>query len=113
MSEGWPTRRKRLAKAATFFAAIVLFLVTFFAVTLYKPGAHTVGDLKRLEKGMTPIQVRAVLGEPDIISRSSSDTSLADELWTYTLLRSHWSVTKEDYQLKFFQGRLDIWWKVK
>ncbi len=113
MGEGWPTRKKRFTLAAAFFAGVAAFLAAFAVAALYRPGAITAHDLSRLKQGMTRDEVRAILGEPTIPVRATMTGSDREEVWIYALPYSHWSVTKADYQLKFFDGRLDTWWKVK
>jgi hypothetical protein len=97
----------------TFFAAIMAFVLAFAVVLLYKPGAPTAGDLERLQRGMTPEEVVAVLGEPRMSVRGTMIGAEREQLWTYMLTESRWGVVREEYQLKFFDGRLDSWWKVK
>ncbi len=113
MGEGWPTKRKRFLMNATFFVALVAFILTLAVVMLYKPGQPTAGDMKRLEQGMTPGEVIALLGEPRIATRATVTAGDKEEVWTYALPETHWGLVKEDYQLKFFEGRLDSWYKIK
>jgi len=91
----------------------LVFAVTFAMVLIFKPTAHTAGELSQLQKGMTPAEVRQILGEPKISQGSVITPNAAEETWTYSLPASRWSVTTEEYQLKFYEGTLDSWWKVK
>ena len=72
MGEGWPSRRKYVTMNVTFFAALAAFGLTVAVVLLYHSGAHTAGDLAKLQKGMTPQEVTAVLGEPRMSVRSAA-----------------------------------------
>jgi len=113
MGEGWPSKKKRLALNLTWFAAMAAFGATLAVVLLYEPDAVTAGDLERLTKGMAFHEVRAVLGEPDISLRPSVVPGDPHDVWTYSLPASRWSVTEADYQLKFYDGQLDSWYKLK
>jgi hypothetical protein len=113
MSEGWPTKKKRLAMNLTWFVAIAVFAGTIALVVLYNPRAVTTGDLQRLERGMTESEVRAILGEPTLNTRARVVRDDPETVWTYTLAPSHWSVTKVDYAVKFYNGKLDSWYELK
>ena len=110
MGEGWPSRRKYISMNVTFFAAIAAFALVFIAVMLYKPGEATVADLERLEAGMTPDEVQAILGEPKISVQNQVVPGNPEETWTYYLAKSRWSVKRQTWQLKFYHGQLDSWW---
>lgn len=112
MGEGWPTRRKYVGMNLVWFAAILAFGATLAVVLLYKPGAVSARDLARLEKGMTQPEVIAILGEPKVSVRAAVVRDDPEEVWTYSLPPSRWSVTELDWQLKFYQGELDSWWRV-
>ncbi len=94
------------------FAAIAAFAATLAVVLLYKPKSVTAADLSRLAKGMTREEVVVVLGEPNLNLRATLVRDDPEEVWTYSLPASHWGVTKSEYQVKFYQGHLDSWWKV-
>ena len=113
MGEGWPTRRKYITMNVTYFAALAVFILAFAVVMIYKPGRPTAGDLERLQKGTTPAAVATVLGEPYITLGETTQSGSYEETWTYHLPASHWSVTRQTYQLKFFDGQFDSWWKVQ
>ena len=113
MGEGWPTRRERVTMGAAVFAGIAVFILVFAVIALYKPSAHTAGDLARLTPGMTMQEVKALLGDPHIEVRATMTPGDEEDVWTYALPAAHWSVTKADYQVKFYKGRFDMWWKIK
>lgn len=113
MGEGWPSKRKYITMNVTFFVALAAFAMTFAVVMIYKPNIPVVGDLDRLEKGMTRLQVTQILGPPDMSVSSTMGTGDEDLVWTYALHASHWSVTKTHYQVRFYEGKLDSWYKVK
>ena len=113
MGEGWPSRRKYISMNVTFFAALVAFAATFAVVMLFKPGSPTAADLSRIQKGMTPAEVRAILGEPKSSLRQTLTPGDPEETWTYSLPASHWSVVNDEYQMKFYQGKFDSWWKIE
>jgi len=113
MGEGWPSRRKYISMNVTFFAAIGAFIIAFAIVMLYRPGQPTAADLSRLAPGMTPAEVTAILGEPKMTLESKITAEKTEATWTYDLPASKWSVVTQSYQLKFYEGKLDSWWKVK
>ncbi len=113
MGEGWPSKRKRMAMNLLWFAAIAAFGATLAVVLLYKPGAVTAAGLSRLEKGMTTEDVLSILGKPTLDLSATLVRDDPEEVWTYSLPASRWSVTKSDYQLRFYEGSLDSWWKVE
>jgi len=113
MGEGWPSKKRRVAMNLVWFAALAIFAATLGTVVLYEPGAVTAGELARLEKGMTFSEVKAIMGEPDMTVRASVVPGDRETVWTYSLPASHWSVTEADYQLKFYDGRLDGWYRVR
>jgi len=113
MSEGWPSRSKRLGMNILWFAALAVFAVTLAVIVLYEGDAVTAGELARLEKGMTFSEVKATLGEPDISLRASVVPGDRESVWTYSLPASHWSVTEADYQLKFYDGELYSWYRLE
>jgi outer membrane protein assembly factor BamE (lipoprotein component of BamABCDE complex) len=111
MSEGWVSKRKYISLNLAFFVAIAAFLATFAVTVLYKPGKPTAADLSLLQAGMTPAQVTGILGEPKINTQSYVVPGNPEETWTYYLAASRWSLKTQTWQLKFYQGRLDSWWK--
>jgi len=113
MGEGWPSRRKYISMNVTFFAALAAFAIVLIAVLLYKPGEATAADVKRLAVGMTPDEVTAILGEPNISVQSRVVPGNPEETWTYYLAGSRWSVKRQTWQLKFYHGQLDSWWMMK
>jgi len=113
MGQGWPTKRERITMGAAVFGGIAVFLAVFAVVVLYKPNVHTAADLKKLSAGMTMDQVKAIAGEPRISVRASAVAGDEEDVWTYALPASHWSVTKADYQVKFYKGRFENYWKIK
>jgi hypothetical protein len=113
MGDGWPSKRERITMGAAVFGGIAVFLAVFAVVVLYKPNAHTASDLKKLQAGMTMDDVKAIAGEPRIALPATTVAGAEEDVWTYALPASHWSVTKADYQVKFYKGRFENYWKVK
>ena len=110
MTEGWPTHRKVVSMKLTLLMAALAFVVTFAVVILFKPHAVTTGDLGQLQKGMTTEEVRGVLGEPGMTTKSFV---APEETWVYELPRSRWSVTTTHVEMTFYEGRLDSWWETR
>ena len=111
MSEGWVSKRKYISLNMAFFIAIAAFIVAFAATVVYKPGKPTASDLSRLELGMLPGQVTAILGDPNISMQSYVIPNNPEETWTYYLPAGRWSVKTQTWQVKFYNGKLDSWWK--
>lgn len=113
MGDGWPSRSKRLRMNLLWFAALLIFAGTLAVIVLYRGDAVTARALERLEKGMSFSDVKAILGEPDISLRASVVPGDRESVWTYSLPASHWSVTEADYQVKFYDGLFDSWYRLE
>ena len=113
MGEGWPSKAKYRSMNITYFSLIAVFAAVLVIVILYSPSGPTLSDLNRLSRGMSPSDVKAVLGEPPLTLPSLSLAGSPEDTWTYYLPRSHWSVSRETWQLKFYEGRLDSWYKMR